>query len=542
MATALRTCIALASASWLACGGAPDAAPIELVQGELLTNPTEHGVDVVLLSDEPMEYAAEIVAADGATSRTPVRSAGARELALVRIEGLEPGSEYTARVRLRRPGDLRFEEREPLRFRTLRVDRDAVVRFAYAADSHITGRFMKVSCGRGDEHETAIENFRRTVRHIAAADVDFAIAAGDNFMTHAPKMQSCPGVEAYGSGTVRTAAQADLRYELALSPDFLGGIARSVPMLYVLGNHDGEARFGDDAGSHGHFRDTRALSRAARLRHLPDPVLRYPGSREGLYYTFTSGDARFIVLDVMAGPDDYPRTAADWTLGEAQLAWFERVVRSDRRSWTFVFAEHLVGGFSNPDASRVEGGRAYHYGRGGLQSTLDETPRSAFRGEQATLQQIMRENGVDVFFHAHDHVAVVGEKLAPDGSGEGVFYALGGQASGDGRGPSWQDQPWFRARMDYDGDGAADFLGDRTGTLSPGFYRVTVRGRERIDLAYVGSDADPARDGKVVFQVSIFPDGTSNLADLRAAKSTTATKPAAENAVTAAAGARQGGR
>jgi len=37
---------------------------------------------------------------------------------------------------------------------------------------------------------------------------------------------------------------------------------------------------------------------------------------------------------------------------------------------------------------------------------------------------------VQFVFHAHDHLALAGEKLAPDGTGEGVIYVMGGQATG----------------------------------------------------------------------------------------------------------------
>jgi hypothetical protein len=381
------------------------------------------------------------------------------------------------------------------------------------------GRWIRAACSFGASPQRALENFGATLENILRADVDFAIAGGDNFMLHAPRMKTCQGFEQYGSGTVRSAREADLRYEIALSPALWGRLTARVPFLYVLGNHDGEARFGDASGSFGHFTDTRELSRAARRRHLPDPTSVYGdgagGASRDLYYSFTSGDARFIVLDVMSGPEDYPAHAGDWTLGREQLAWFERVLRRNDRTWTLVFAEHLVGGAMDRGNLRTAGERVYHYGRGGLRATRDGTARAPFAGEQAALHSLMREHGVDVFFHAHDHVAVVGEKPDAEGRGEGVFYVLGGQASGDGSGPAWRDRTWFREGMDYDADGEPDFVSGVRGSLAPGFYLVTVTGRERLDLAYVASDAtDAAANGRAVLRLSLFPDGTSRWADI----------------------------
>jgi hypothetical protein len=355
-----------------------------------------------------------------------------------------------------------------------------------------------------------VDNFLRTLENLQTTDLDFVIAAGDNFMTHSNRLKPCEGWARIGSGTVRTAEQADLRYELALSPELWGSVTNRLPFFYVLGNHDGEARFGDARGYYGHYPDTRPLSRGARMRHLPDPTRVYHGSRNGdLYFTFTTGDARLIILDVMSGPDDYPARPEDWTLGPDQLRWLEGVLRDNDRTWTFVFIEHLVGGVPGlhthlpPDADRPE----YAYGRGGILSTLDGTPSSEFVGEQALLQELMRENDVQLFFHAHDHVALVGEKLDTEGRGEGVHYVMGGQASS--LGPRWIRLPRFRQNTDYDGDGEPDFLSEVNGTAKPGFYRVTVHGSSSAEVAYVSSDAES--NGEVVFDFTVLPDGSSTL-------------------------------
>ena len=123
----------------------------------------------------------------------------------------------------------------------------------------------------------------------------------------------------------------------------------------------------------------------------------------------------------------------------------------------------------------------------------------------------MRENGVDVFFHAHDHIAVVGEKQAADGRGEGVYYAMGGRASGDHYGPGWSDFDWFQEQVDYDEDGVADFLNGKNASSQPGFYRVTVNGKQSIELAYIMSSPSPERNATVAFRVKILADGSSSL-------------------------------
>jgi hypothetical protein len=512
---------------------------VEFVMEEILTNPTQHGVQLALIPAEPAELVLELRAAGEAASLRSARvSVRARELAVLRVEGLSPGTAYGYSVLVRRPGDGDFTRRAGESFRTLREGEGGEFRFAYVADSHIVGWWMKATCHPRADYLLSFENFQRTLSNIEDSGVDFVIAGGDNFMVHSPRFLSCEGYEEYGNGTARSAEEADLRYAAGLAPGTWGRLGRRLPLLYVLGNHDGEARFGDALGSYGHFEDTWSLSRQARLRHLPDSTDVYDGARDGaLYYTFTSGDARFIILDVMSGPRDYPRGPEDWTLGPTQLEWFTRVLRENDRTWTFVFLEHLVGG-----SPHLKEGWSYHYGRGGLRATQDRSVRGLFVGEQALLQRRMAEHSVDVVFHAHDHVAVVGEKLDRDGRGEGVIYALGGEGAGGKDTPPWQQRAWFREEMDYDENGVADFLEGATGSVGAGFYRVTVAGSERGDLAYVQSDPDPALDGRTAFEVSLFADGTSTLSAAREVANRASVSASIDTSVVPTANSNQAGR
>ena len=495
-----------------------DTATVPFKLEEVLSNPTATSVQLALWPRDPAELHVEYwEAPGGAVRRTETqRSSRDDERALVfRLEGLAPDREYLYRVSGKAEGGA-LVERAEASVRTLRREEGGTFRFAYGADSHITGVWVQSQCEGKRNPELMVANFRRTLDNVLRSDVDFIVAGGDTFMTHLWKFKPCGELEALGHGTVRTAQQADLRYELALSSGLWGKLTRQLPFFYVLGNHDGEARYGDSKGSYGHFEDTRELSRAARLRHLPDPTAVYDGSKDqDLYFSFVSGDARFIILDVMAGPRDYPKVPEDWTLGSEQLAWFERILKTNDRTWTFVFIEHLDGGIMRPDGlplphpGGAKGGHAY--GRGSMRATLDSTPRGRFRGEQALLQKLMRENGVDVFFHGHDHIAIVGEKKAPDGRGEGVYYAMAGQFSGDDFGPGWARFDWFQEQVDYDEDGVADFLTGANASSQPGFYRVTVKGSESVELAYVMSSSQPELDGTVAFRVTIHADGTSSL-------------------------------
>jgi hypothetical protein len=94
----------------------------------------------------------------------------------------------------------------------------------------------------------------------------------------------------------------------------------------------------------------------------------------------------------------------DWTLGRAQLDWFERTLKASSKRYKFVCIHHAVGG---------NAGNAHDtlYGRGGA--------RAVDVGEQRIVHRLMREHGVQIFFYGHDHVFV-------DDVVDGIHYALPG--------------------------------------------------------------------------------------------------------------------
>ncbi|MFT4539417.1 MAG: 3',5'-cyclic AMP phosphodiesterase CpdA [Planctomycetota bacterium] len=476
---------------------------------EILANPTP---TTISLRVQPAEDVSVFVSY-GRTPGQHVLSTATQDLTAQQhgtftLRNLAPDGEFYYRLHCRRPSEAVFAARPEKSFRTLRREPEATFSFALASDSHIFTTWLRSICG-----SSTLENFQKTKDNILSADVDFLILGGDNFITHTG-VPGCAPVAEYGSGTVRTQRHADLRYQKVLSPELWGGVAGDLPLFYVLGNHDGETQFGNTIGSCGHFDDTGTLSRSARLKYLPDPTESYYGSPDHAdYFTFASGAARFIILDVMIGPDEYPDTDT-WTLGATQLLWLENVLERSTEQWKFVFIEHLVGGEDGPLGSCVAPGiGGYSYARGGLRSTLDNEITGEFKGEQAYLQQLMRENGVNLFFHAHDHVAIAGEKKSANGQGEGVYYVMGGQCSNDHpNGPGWASDSGYQAEMDYDSDGTADYLSGVNGSLVTGYFLVSVEGSAAVQVEYIESNAFvPQLNGRTVFGFTLFPDGTSTL-------------------------------
>ncbi len=331
---------------------------------------------------------------------------------------------------------------------------------------------------------------------------------GDEAMTHCSGCNGCNVNGEYsGDTSVENIREAELRYELILGEKVYGAITDSLPLVYKLGNHDGETSFGDPYSSFNqcnHSYELTNLSHTARMKYLPNPSDTFIGHPKGDYYTFTSGDVQIIVLNVMRGPDDIPQDVDDWTLGKEQLAWFEEVLKTSDRTWKFVFMEHMDGGVTDPNPSVS----CYYYGRSSLRATDNGLINGTFLGEQRILHDLMKKYNGQFFFLSHDHVAVIGEKQNATNHGEGVYYISGGKSSGVGA--PWAKLPWFMDVMDYDYNGVADYSEGIWGSDEVGYYEI-IADSDKVDIRYVVSDLDEADNGKTAFSYRFHVDGTNNL-------------------------------
>jgi 3',5'-cyclic AMP phosphodiesterase CpdA len=451
---------------------------VRFLNEELLVNPTTTGVTLSLLPAQAATLSVEYAADGEAWRRTEERKVRSEEWTVFELDGLEPGRDHRYRVRCA-TGENGVGLRAEHRFRTLRPP-GSTYRFGFGTDTHVYLGWADAQC-LGEPAGLAATT--ATIANAGASDLDFFILGGDEVMTHCLRCPPCPvDGESAGTGPVRTLREARLRYRVlrrALEP-----LGRSTPIFYALGNHDGEAGFGAEDGRCAHLPDTGSLSRTARLEAFPNPATAYSGGSDGNYLAFESGDALFVLLDVMRYVDDYPASPDDWTLGAEQLRWLEETLAASERRFKLLFAHHLVGGSGMK--------LCYVYGRGGARSTVDGTAGGRLNGEQARIHELMRRHGAQVFFSGHDHVFAAGEK-------DGILYVAGGQA-GAGKEPYWTATPEFNATYDYDDDGRPDYLVDK------GFVRVTVDGPRALRIEYVKSDAaDPAQNGQVVFSTEVVP-------------------------------------
>ncbi len=469
---------------------AGDGGPIAFHDDEILSHARADGVTLSLLPAEPVEAYVRYGPPAAVTARTPLATAGDDELLVFDLGGLAPSGQYQAEVLVRRPGERAFTVRAPVSFGTLKAPGDPVT-FGVVADTHAYAVWTK---GTG---LFGFQKLVRTVEHMVADDsLDFVLIGGDIAMTHCSggcAAATIDGVDV-GPGTVDTQQEADLRYRLTFSDVILGPLAKAHPISLVLGNHDGEAGFGDVEGTCSQFDTTAGFSRNARLGHLPNASDSYDGNRAGTAYTFRTGDVQIVVLDVMRYNATIPVGPDEWTLGAGQLAWLEQTLRSSEAPFKFVFGEHLLGGSSDPE-------HCYWYGRGGLRSTDTGEVDGMFLGEQALVQEVLRRHGAQLFLSFHDHVVAMGEKISADGTGSGVHYVIGGMAGGTV--PPWAESAWYKSQMDYDGDGIAEYESELTGTKQKGYFRIHVDG-DAATLEYVQTQIfDPTTDGTVLLTYTI---------------------------------------
>ncbi len=447
---------------------------------ETLTLPTTHSVVLTLVPFDDAELYVAYGATDGRwTTDTPTLSVDAGFPAEFLITGLKPGHEYAYRVFVRPGGSaVEYVGRQTERFRTLRRAGEPVT-FAYTADAHLYDLWAKATFGGS---VGGYDHVRKSFENLAADDsLDFFVLAGDHASTHC---HNCPGGMLEGVNYHQDYAlvpeQGLLRYQKLLAPEHVGQVARRTPFFWVLGNHEGETAV--TMNGCGHNELNAMVSRDARRTYLPDPYPFFGGNDRGTYYSFASGDARVVVLDVMGYSNALPVNANGWSLGTEQLAWLDKVLATSDEKWTFVIAEHLVGG------ATVGLVQCYHYGRGGIRSTVANKLKETFLGEQALVQEIVARHvtpgGASFFMTGHDHVAMLPlEKPDLQGVGTGVYYVKAGSI---GAAPGWwKNDAKFQKQMDWDFDGEADYFAEETGTDRRGYWRITVDGEERVVFDYV---------------------------------------------------------
>lgn len=463
---------------------------VRFLVGEVLHNPTSDGVTVGFMPAEDVSVAIEYGNEALGMRLTDELESKARQMGMVPLKGLQPGGDYQYRLLVRRPAADEAVARELHSFRTLDPP-GSTFSFAVLADPHAWAMWTRKDCSNNptgyNVMRAAMDNIRND------PEIDFVLIGTDSVMTLCGKGCKACRVdgERVAQGDSQTLQDALLRYRAVLSKDIYGRFASEQPMLYMLGDHDGEKGWTIEGGAGEYTVAQQNLSYEARRHAIPNAHDSYGGDPAGAYYALRAGDLLLVVLAAQRYSSEVPMGPENWSLGEAQLIWLEETLANSDARFKIVTAEHLVGGASDPNGPTWKG-------RGGLTATDNGKINGTFLGEQFLIHEMMKEHGAQLFLSFHDHVVAWGEKVDEEYRGEGVYYAIGGQAAAAGP-PGWASLPWYKEAMDYDEDGVPEYQTGTTGTEAKGHFKVTVHGDERLELEYIeASEVKKANGNKVL--------------------------------------------
>lgn len=325
----------------------------------ILGRPTEHSMTASVLSYAAAEGYLEWGTTSGRyTVHTDPVALPAGQPTLLTMQPLLPDTGYVYRLRLRTDETV-FAASPEYRFHTPRPPGSSFT-FTITADSHLDER-------------TNTDLYATTLRNVLADQPDFHLDLGDTFMGDKVRALGQPIAPMY-------LAQ---RY-------YFGLLCPQAPLFFVTGNHDGEC-----GGE-----DPEAV--ALRQRYVPNPVTEGAGAAN--YYSWTWGDALFIVLD----PFTYSRArlrAADenWsrTLGETQYRWLRQTLEASKARLKFVFIHHLVGGLDKNGRGGTEAAPCFEWGGRNLDGTYAFDEKRP--GWGLPVHQLLVKYGVTAVFHGHDH-------------------------------------------------------------------------------------------------------------------------------------------
>jgi hypothetical protein len=359
---------------------APTSSNPDFIATEILGRPTNTSVTVNVVPAVQMNIYYEYGTSPGAyTFQTAPQTAAANLPLETLIDGLQPNTRYYFRINY--DGKTGVEH-------TFVTQRAAGSTFTFDI--------------QGDSHPERVKKqfdanlYTKTLLSATADQPDFYMTIGDDFSVDALKNVNQQTV---------TAQYVNQRQWLGLV---------DVPVFLVNGNHEQAAM----ANLNGTADNVAVWAQNARNAYYPQPApdLFYTGDTEQVqfigqlrdYYAFTWGDALFVVIDPywhssqtvdnQFGAGQGQKSKRDlWnvTLGDAQYQWFRQTLETSSAKYKFVFAHHVNG----TGRGGIDVANTFEWG--------DAANLTVHRpGWDKTIQQLMADNHVTIFFQGHDHLFV----------------------------------------------------------------------------------------------------------------------------------------
>jgi hypothetical protein len=356
----------------------------------VLGRPTDASVVAAVKVDADVEAYAEFGTTSstytGQSSTAIGTSIGAVFLTMT---GLRPDTQYYYRVRYRARSESAYRTDTEYTFHTKRLSGSRFT-FVIQADPHM-------------DTNSSSAVYSQTLANELADRPDFMLDLGDTSM-----VEKCVIDSSSNCSPPSPTSQATVSARYSLMRGFYEQVCHSLPLLMVLGNHDGETGWPDPAqASLGTWANTTRKAWFAN----PEPDAFYSANTEQVagsgyrqdYYAFEWGDVLIVVLDPYGYTMSKPGTNGwGWTLGAAQYQWLARTLAGSRARFKFVLSHHLLGGNGTDARGGAAFARYFEWGGRNLDGTWGFDKQRP--GWAAPIHQLFLDYSVSAWFHGHDHL------------------------------------------------------------------------------------------------------------------------------------------
>ncbi|MCX7008647.1 MAG: metallophosphoesterase, partial [Kiritimatiellaeota bacterium] len=365
----------------------------------LLGRPTDSSIAVSVMATTNLQVYCQYGTAPGSYSgQTTATNFSANVPGVITLTALAADTQYYYRLQLGVLGDTNYTASVERTFHTQRA-RGSTFTFDIEADPHYNDT-------AGGWYPAV---WQQTLANVVADRPDFFIDLGDTFMGE--KMYIT-----YGDTNAMTQAGIQAA-SLACRTQFFNISGPSVPLFLVNGNHDPELGWWLTNSVPQNTPPMWATTDRESYYPCPIPGGFYSGATNtdyyqqtprDAYYSFEWGNALFVVLDPFWYSNQGVRKSSDpwaWTLGTNQYYWLKSTLERSTATFKFVFCHHLVGGsFDTGARGGLEYAKYFEWGGYNTNNTWGFTTNRP--GWPMPIQNLLLANGVQAFFHGHDHLFV----------------------------------------------------------------------------------------------------------------------------------------
>ncbi len=348
----------------------------------ILGRPTNNSITASVLFDQNMQFYFEYGLQSGVyPNQTGIFSNSANTPDEIELSNLLPNAQYFYRMHFKTLAANAYSFTPEYTFQTQRVA-GSTFTFTIESDEHLYDKKGVKSL------------YNVTLANQAEDHPDFMLSLGDIFGDdHNPFEITSGAVD-------------------SLHKDYiphLANVCHSIPFYVCLGNHEGENDF---YLAQNPPNNLCVWATNWRKFYYPNPFPNdfYSGNTDnepfGIgnpenYYSWTWGDALFVVLDVYRDQNDTTAKPKnwDWSLGLPQYNWLKNTLENSTSNFKFVFAHHVRG----QGRGGITNARLFEWG-GYEQNGTNYTFTANRPNMEKPIHQLFVDNGVNIFFQGHDHV------------------------------------------------------------------------------------------------------------------------------------------